>query len=200
MVSLRSAAAPTVAIMWQFLSLGQAADQTTYQPCPLLRAYYPPPTINKSSDVIKFFADKLTSVFDDLVRTGESDDFGTITPNTTSFSVVLFSGADDGTGEPIFYEYHHTIPAAGADANVTSTTVFPVGTLTQLFTVYTWLVELGDQYWGEPVTRFLPELETTCAPTDGLTVNWSDITIGALAGHMAGIARDCEFTSRRTPS
>ena len=177
-----------------FLRLTRAIDVPSYQPCPLLRAYYPPPTLERTSTATKALSQTLKAVFDDLVLTGKSDDFGTITPNTTSFAVVIFSQADDGIENPVIYDYYYTAPDAGKKYNITSDSVFPIGTLTQLFTVYTWLVELGDQNWDDPVTKFLPELELASVPADGLAVEWHDITIGSLAGHMAGIAQDCKFT------
>ena len=183
---------PFVTILWCISPLGYAADQPTYQPCPLLRAYYPELALSTSSDAVKALSDDFTVVFDDLVHKGKSDDFGIVTPNTTSFSVVLFSKADDGTGDPILYSYHHTASTAGTSASVTSDTVFALGSLTQLFTIYTWLTQLGPETWEDPITKFLPELVDVSGPTVEFTVDWNEVTIGALAGHMAGIARDCE--------
>jgi CubicO group peptidase (beta-lactamase class C family) len=177
-----------------FLALGHAADQPAYQACPLFQAYYPPPTIDKSSDAIKSFSRDFTTTFDQLVRTGKHEVYGDITPNTTSFSVVLFSAAGNSVAknDPIFFNYQYTAPGAKAKTNVSLDTVFPVGSLTQLFTVYAWLAKYGDAEWDTPITRFIPELLT--APTLGkFAVPWKDVTIAALASHMAGISRDCMF-------
>ncbi|KAH0429791.1 beta-lactamase family protein [Colletotrichum camelliae] len=163
------------------------ADTPTYQPCPLLRAYYPAPSIDKNSAEVKSFADQFTKLFDQLIQKGGSDDFGDITPNTTSFSVVLFSGSDESEDNPVFFEYHHTASEAPEESTLDSDTIFPLGTLSQLFTVYAWLVEAGDEHWGTPITQFIPELGTA---STGLAVKWDEITIGALAGQMSGLARD----------
>lgn len=171
-----------------------ATTYTTYQACPLIRAYYPAPTLNKNSDTIKSLAQEFTDKFDALIAKGGSDDYGTITPNTTSFSVILFSGAASAESDPIFFEYHYTAPLSGSAENVTSNTQFPLGTLTQLFTVYTWLVEVGDASWGLPITDLLPELRqlTQSSSNDtSIPVSWDDVTIGSLAAHMSGILRDC---------
>jgi hypothetical protein len=179
------------------LSLATLVQGTmTYQACPLLRAYYPVPRMDKDSDTVKSFAQEFQDQFDSLVANGGSDDFGAITPNTTSFSVVLFSGAEFDEIDPVFFEYHYTAPLAGALENVTSTTKFPVGTLTQLFTVYTWLVEMGDSSWSLPITDLLPELSQLAknSSTDaGISVSWDDITVGSLAAQMSGILRDCKY-------
>ncbi|KAL0937183.1 beta-lactamase family protein [Colletotrichum truncatum] len=171
-----------------FMSSRGLAEAPVYQPCPLLRAYHSPPVIDRKSDSIKSFNQEFSALFDRLVHDGGSDDFGEITPNTTSFTVVLFSGSEDTETDPVFFEYHHTAVEALQDSRLGADTVFPLGTLTQLFTVYAWLVEVGDEHWGTSVTVFLPELNN--ASTSGLAVNWDEITIGALAGQMSGLARD----------
>ncbi|KAI1077836.1 beta-lactamase/transpeptidase-like protein [Whalleya microplaca] len=166
---------------------------SSYQPCPLLRAYFSPPTIDKTSKAVASLTQDFTAVFDKLVQTGKSEDFGEITPNTTSFSVVLYTGAEDATTDPIFFEYHHTATEVKTSDNVTAESLFPVGTLTQLFTVYAWLAEMGDREWDTPITTFLPELKNTknASSFDIVThVNWDDITIGALTSQMSGLARD----------
>ncbi|KAK3360504.1 beta-lactamase/transpeptidase-like protein [Lasiosphaeria hispida] len=172
--------------LWPTLSLA------VYQACPLIQAYYPPPTLVKSLDVIKAFTDKITATFDIIIRTGKHDVFGEISPNTTSFSVVMFSGANNETSDPVFFSYHYTAPGARNVSKVTGDTVFPIGTLTQLFTVYTWLAKIGDQAWDDPITKHLPELKSVPASAGEQAVAWGDVTIGALASHMAGISRSCK--------
>ncbi|GJC84741.1 beta-lactamase-like protein sdnR [Colletotrichum liriopes] len=174
-----------------FLALASTAVAETpaYQPCPLLRAYYPTPTINKEASAVESFTADLKSLFDQLIESGGSEDFGEITTNTTSFSVVLFSGSEGAEEDPVFFEYHYTAPKAPNNSILDMDTIFPLGTLTQLFTVYSWLVEVGDEHWGESITTFLPELKT--APLTSLSVKWDEITVGALAGQISGLARDC---------
>ncbi|KAF7541167.1 hypothetical protein G7054_g832 [Neopestalotiopsis clavispora] len=135
-------------------------------------------------------------MFDSLVESGGSDDFGAIKPNTTSFSVVLFSGSDSAGDDPIIFEYHHTATLSATAENVTAQTLFPVGTLTQLFTVYSWLVATSDGCWASPITNFLPELkQTSLSPSQydiDLAVDWDSITVGSLASHMSGLVRDTD--------
>lgn len=174
-----------------------AEAQTLYQPCPLLRAYYPSPTLDKSSSTLQSFTQEFTSLFDDLIANGGSDDFGAITPNTTSFSVVLFSGADSAQADPVLYEYYHTATLLDSVEDVTPHSLFPTGTLTQLFTIYAWLIESGSGSWDSPITDFLPELGSVDDLTSefdvGIGVDWTTITIGSLAAHMSGLMRDCEL-------
>lgn len=136
-------------------------------------------------------------MFDSLVESGGSDDFGAIKPNTTSFSVSLFSGSDSAGDDPIIFEYHHTATLSATAENVTAQTLFPVGTLTQLFTVYSWLVATSDGCWASPITNFLPELkQTSLSPSQydiDLAVDWDSITVGSLVSHMSGLVRDSKL-------
>lgn len=70
--------------------------------------------------------------------------------------------------------------------------VFALGGLTQVFTVYALLAELGDGVWSRSVVDFLPELENlSTVAVDAISrVQWRDVTLGALAGQISGIARE----------
>jgi hypothetical protein len=107
------------------LTIATAAD-FPYQPCPLLRSYYPAPTLNRSSETAQSLVSSLIGLFDELISTGGSDDFDTITPNTTSFPVILFMDDDE---DSVFFKYYHTADAAqkSGSMNVTADTVFPRG-------------------------------------------------------------------------
>lgn len=77
--------------------------------------------------------------------------------------------------------------------NVTENTIYRIGSNSKLVTAYLFLLEAGSRYWSQPVTDFVPELleETCSAAANSIDcTDWKDITLGALAGHMAGIARD----------
>jgi hypothetical protein len=168
----------------------------SFSPCPLIGAYYPPPTISKPSGIATQLESKCTQVFDDLIKNGGSEDYGAITPNTTSFSVVLFGGSPLPKDDPIIFEYHYTSPKDQSltSTNLTSHTKFPVGDVTMVFTVYAWLVDKGEQ-WETPITHYLPELAQIEGP---LTVPWEDVTIGSLAGQMSGLSRQCKIACSPT--
>ncbi|EEU35573.1 uncharacterized protein NECHADRAFT_52335 [Fusarium vanettenii 77-13-4] len=169
------------------VSAQQNENDIPFSACPLIGAYYPPLTIDKSSKTFAQLQARFTGVFNDLIKNGGSDDYGPISANTTSFSVVLFGGAESLRDDPVFFEYHYTSPEdqAAVKANLTSTTKFPVGDLSVVFTVYAWLVKNGDN-WETPITKYLPELARVKGP---LTVPWKEVTIGSLAGQMSGLSR-----------
>ncbi|KAJ4186497.1 hypothetical protein NW767_008821 [Fusarium falciforme] len=179
------------------VSAQQDDDDIPFSACPLVGAYYPPPTIDKSSKTFSQLQSKFTGAFDDLIKNGGSEDYGPISANTTSFSVVLFGGAESLRDDPVFFEYHYTSPEdqATTKANLTSTTKFPVGDLSMVFTVYAWLVKNGDN-WETPITKYLPGLARV---KGSLTVPWKDVTIGSLAGQMSGLSRQSQACAISEP-
>ena len=75
---------------------------------------------------------------------------------------------------------------------VDENSIYRIGSISKMFTVYTFLLELGDGYWNQPVTKYVPEL-AAAAKDDVITqVQWEDVTLGDLAGQMAGIDRECK--------
>ena len=67
--------------------------------------------------------------------------------------------------------------------------VYRIGGLTQLFIVWTFLIEAGDRDWDDPVTNFVPELavaakESNAARDPLKYVNWDEALLGDLASHM----------------
>jgi CubicO group peptidase (beta-lactamase class C family) len=78
-------------------------------------------------------------------------------------------------------------------------TVYRVGSISKLLFLYTFLVEAGHDYWHRPITDFVPELveaaESCSAKEDPLTCpDWDEITLGALASHLAGVGRGRSVT------
>ena len=71
---------------------------------------------------------------------------------------------------------------------VDENSIFRIGSLSKLFTVYTFLIERGMRDWREPITKYVVEL----ANAANNTTDWRDITIEDLASHMAGIRLSCK--------
>ena len=80
---------------------------------------------------------------------------------------------------------------------MTEDSIYRVGSLSKLITIYLFLIEAGPRYWNYPITEFVPELaaaaEECSAEEDPVDcIDWEDITLGALASNLAGVPRDCK--------
>ena len=128
---------------------------------------------------------------DAAIRSGTTR-YGDAYYNESTFSIGVFSAHDDG----LLYQKHHTdSTVANSSAGVHSVdanTVYRLGSTSKVFTVLTFLAQVGDRRFGDPVTDHLPELLTPVATAGGGTSpKWDKITLGDLASLLAGIVRDC---------
>lgn len=123
--------------------------------------------------------------------------YGQLDPNATSFSIDVYSTHENSS----IFTYHYSAPALARPsegvAKVDSNTVYRVGSVSKLLTVYTYLAAVGDVSFNEPVTKYIPELAAYAKQNasalntgDIDLVDWNDVTVGSLASHLAGIARD----------
>jgi len=80
--------------------------------------------------------------------------------------------------------------------------IYRIGSVTKLISIYTFLISDGDVHFHDPITKFVPELlEATSGTLNNDPIHrtsWSDVTIGALASHMAGIGTECKYLDLRT--
>ncbi|KAK4463217.1 D-alanyl-D-alanine-carboxypeptidase/endopeptidase AmpH [Cladorrhinum samala] len=160
--------------------LGAIVGFSAAQNCPILGPAYPPVTEISSSNA--FGAARATA--DKLITDGLAS--GQLDNQTSAFSVQVFSIYSD---DPV-YEYHHAAPALNL-TTLNGDTIYRIGSISKLITVYTILSKLPDWYWDEPVSKYIPELSGLAPPEDSLAaVDWSKVTLGALASQMGGIGRD----------
>lgn len=162
------------------------------QPCPLYGQNYPAPTGLATSKYVEAAAQ---SVLNQLLKAkNETTAYGPLDTTTTAFSVDFYSLE----GEDTLFSYHY-LPAQLLDQRtvgveeVNSDTIYRVGSVSKLWTVYLYLLAAGDQTWNDPITNFIPELQEIAQTQESdptSDVNWKSITIGALASHLAGIGRD----------
>lgn len=178
-------------------ALGSTSLATTDQK--LLGPSFTPPSNILSSNVIQEAVLNVTNALDNAVRTGKST-FGSFNSSTTSFSLTAISQLDSS---PIV-DFHHTSGSlnisAGSTSKITSDTVYRIGSVSKLFTVYALLLNNGTNYWNRPVTDFIPELKHAAQhPPHNTTVvdwvQWDQVTVGALASQLSGLGRDCLFAS-----
>ncbi|KUL85843.1 hypothetical protein ZTR_07344 [Talaromyces verruculosus] len=171
-----------------------ASYALSFTPCPLLGPAYPPFTLDNNSTILQSALTELNTKFDNLMQTGTGPN-GQVTPNTTSFSLALFS-TNQGTAadDPFLFEYHYTAPSfrnstTGVTA-VDANSVYRIGGLTEVFTIWSVLIEAGDGVWNNPVTNYVRELKKAAQEKGDGAVDWQSITVGQLTSHMSGISRD----------
>jgi CubicO group peptidase (beta-lactamase class C family) len=166
--------------------------------CPLLGPDFPPPLNLSAGSATLSAGSNFTQQVRQLIN-NQNSTYGPFDANTTSFSVNIFSVHKDN---PIF-QYHYSAPilatSTGGVKTVDENSVYRIGSVSKLFTVYAFLVENGDVHWNEPITKYVPELAALAKTNDVNQRNpidnvaWEDITVGSLASHMAGIGRDCVY-------
>src|SRR5262245_12991891 len=140
--------------LFSALETVSAADTVPFSPCPLLGPRFPIVHSIHTSPIIKEGLKNLSDALNLYVNTANGT-FGEITPNTTSFSISVFSADDSNTTDPFFFEYHHTASSLkNANKGVTKVnkdSVYRIGDLSTLFTVWIFLIEAGEEYLDDPV-------------------------------------------------
>ena len=95
------------------------------------------------------------------------------------------------SSKELIYSSYHSPSSQNGSSKVGPDTLFRIHSISKVMAVYAILAKLGDKYWEEPVSKYVPELSGK--PRDPIRdVNWSDVTLGALAGQSGGISRDCK--------
>lgn len=178
------------------LSLPYTSRSQSFQPCPILGPRFPLPSGLSSDSIVQSALKNATSTLDELVSTSNST-YGTISSNTTSFSIGLFTSNDPlNYSHPVFYEYHYTAPLMSkttlGTSKLDSDSIFRIGTVTEVFTVWVFLIEAGEAHWVNPITNYIPELTRGNGQTPFGHFPWEDVTLGDLAGHLSGVPRDCK--------
>lgn len=169
------------------------------RPCPLLGPDVPAPTSPSSSNAIRQATQDLTTRLNAALHKATAN--GKLDAKTTSFGLNVYSLHEPDS----LYTYFHigtdlTHPTSGVAA-IDENTIFRIGSLSKLFTVYIYLLTVGDVSWHDPITKYVPELavfaaKNTATLHSGDTIDvlqWDEITVGALAGQLAGIPREFAF-------
>ncbi|KAF7519973.1 hypothetical protein PCG10_009453 [Penicillium crustosum] len=110
----------------------------------------------------------------------------------TENSVAICGFSIHDFGESPLFDYYHTGNdlSPNGTGNVGPDTVFRIGSISKLFTVYQLLLQGGHNLLNEPIWRYLDGLPANDDYNANPTVKWDEITVGALAGQMGGILRD----------
>jgi hypothetical protein len=163
-----------------------------FNACPFLGPDLPAATNLVNSPAVQ----NATSILKARIEDGITS--GLLFPNQSSFSVGIFS---TNTSASLF-EYHFTSPilaTSNGTKKVDSNSIYRIGSISKLFTVYTFLIEDGDAHFHEPITKYVPELleasQQHRASDAANFVDWKSVTVGNLASQISGIGRDCQYFS-----
>ncbi len=178
-----------------FVSLPFSSAQLDTLSCPLLGPAFPAP-VNPSGSRAVGEAQQFTRRVIQWALSNNRTSDG-LDSNSTSFSLQLYSLHEV---DPLF-TYHFRAPALAKPslgvATVDSNTIYRIGSISKVWTVYLYLITAGDTSFNDPITKYVPELAQYAdahdneIETDDIdTVNWKDITVGSLASHLSGIGRD----------
>ncbi|KAJ4305180.1 hypothetical protein N0V90_000711 [Kalmusia sp. IMI 367209] len=147
--------------------------------CPLGGPIYPVPVspLTKSLSVPRAISN-LQYALDAVLKDS------TINSSKVSFHVTVFSAND------ILFDYSHV--ALRQNHSLTTNrlnrnTIFRIGSVSKFVTIYALLAATGTKHLNDPVTKWVPELAQMGYEDDVSSVQWQEVTIGALAGHMAGV-------------
>ncbi|OTA84497.1 hypothetical protein M434DRAFT_83248 [Hypoxylon sp. CO27-5] len=159
--------------------LGWIVALTTAGPvCPLDGPAFPKPLRLSENEAVKNAVATLKDIFENVTSVAQN----------YSMSIQAFSANDPA---PLF-SLSHTAPNL-ASMNTTGVrtvdenTVFRLGSLTKIYTIYSFLINAGDKYWNEPITKYVPELQELANRSDPVNyVAWDDITLGGLATQLTG--------------
>lgn len=118
----------------------------------LLGPIYQPST-DLNAKVWDAAREKTEDGFHQMLKTGLTSS-GMFDNMTTSFSASVFSvGSDD----PLF-EFHFEAPGLGGSLSagkLSEDTIYRTGSLGKLLVTYTWLVNIGQAVWFEPITKYV---------------------------------------------
>ncbi|KAL6409260.1 hypothetical protein AUP68_05632 [Ilyonectria robusta] len=145
--------------------------------CPPMGAVFPAPQAPSQNKGVKSAASALKDTLDEQI----SSLF-----ETSAMSIGVKSIHED---EPLF-TYHFTPPNPGSGAQkVGDNTVYRIGSVSKLFTVLAAL-QNPDIDMNASVLKYLPQLNETGVDDPIFSLDWAEITVASLAGHLSGVGAD----------
>jgi CubicO group peptidase (beta-lactamase class C family) len=160
-------------------------------PCPLLGPSWPAPTSISADPIVSEALQNVTTTIQQAISAGNF--------SGNSLSLQIFDANDPGALLSLSYTANDINTTLGV-SKVDENTVFRIGSTSKLFTMIMLLIENGFSPLQDPISDFIPELRRAAIELsrnstqwdDGIDfTKWNEVTVGELASHLAGIARDC---------
>ncbi|KAI0537084.1 beta-lactamase/transpeptidase-like protein [Xylaria digitata] len=172
------------------LALATQVLATSSNTCALAGPGFPAPSHLSSSSLLS----DAISQFEESLR----DEKLSLQGKDTAWAVALFSSKENKT----LYEHYYTPSIDVGVSQVDRNSVFRIGSVSKVFSVWSFLIEVGDERFNDPITKYVPELANLgCTKGNNSQelyndidhVRWEEVTLGQLASHAAGIPRDPTF-------
>ncbi|KAH7157346.1 beta-lactamase/transpeptidase-like protein [Dactylonectria estremocensis] len=145
--------------------------------CPPMGAVFPAPQAPSQNTAVKKAVSALKGALDEQTSA---------LFEASALSVGVKSIHED---DPLF-TYHFTPPKAGSGAQeVGDDTMYRIASVSKLFTVLAAL-QNTDIDMNASVLKYLPQLNETATDDPILSLNWEEITVASLAGHLSGLGVD----------
>ncbi|KAF2455022.1 beta-lactamase/transpeptidase-like protein [Lineolata rhizophorae] len=164
------------------------AQAQTVRHCPPPGPMYPLPVDLASDAAIQAANATFADLAAQAARDPSNTTFGVLGTPDTFWSVNVFSTRDASLGK-----FHYAPPGGGGDettADVDDDSLWRIASVSKLVTVYTLLAKVGPAVWDQPITNYVPELAAAAGNETADEPSWRDVTLGSLANHLSGIARD----------
>ncbi|KAL6252772.1 hypothetical protein RBB50_000491 [Rhinocladiella similis] len=179
----------TNTLLWTGFVLGACAQFNQKIDLAALGPVYQP-AANHSYQAFATAKQQATDAINQLIATGNNT-YGAFDNQGTSFSASVF----DLTSNEYLFEFHFEAPGLNGSytkGKLSENTIYRTGSLGKLLTIYNWLVDIGDEVYLDPITKYVPELEAAAKSYKNplLSTNWSEVTVGSLASQISGIGRD----------
>ncbi|KAM0430062.1 hypothetical protein ACHAPT_006068 [Fusarium lateritium] len=161
------------------LALSSLGHSIPTEECPILGPVLPYGFDLSDSKAFKDAKSKFPDVIKALFEMGALND------TQTAFAIDVFSTA---TNESI-YSYYHTgeeLESTLSNGELDDGTIFRIGSVSKIFTVYSILANAGLEIFNHPVTFYVPELLGNAGSDPLSKIKWEDVTVGALAAQQAG--------------
>ncbi|KAJ5343681.1 Beta-lactamase-related protein [Penicillium brevicompactum] len=172
---------------WLLLLASTHAQSTP--DCPILGAAYPAPRALSKDPTFLAATQKISTRLNTAI---DNENLSSV-----SFALQIFSSHES---DPAYGFYLTDDLIKNGNVGVTEVdenTIFRIGSVSKLWTMFLYMTFGGIRYFYEPVSKYVPELrvnQSLAQSTNAIDhIKWDGVTIGELASHQAGVLRDYAF-------